>query len=322
MDVDRLAAQWGARIHDSLAQGRERRSSPGRRFLAQVNGNVRMAVARLLEAIADLIPSLLAAALVITLFGLLAAGVRRVLRTKIPLIHEPITQSFIRQISYYAIWVVGILVALDAMGFNPQTLVTGLGLTSVALGLALRDLLSNVVSGVMIQAFRSFELEDQIQIGSVEGSVERIELRATHIRTYDGRLVLVPNKDVLTSVVVNNTASPVRRSAIEVHLGYTQDFPRALEAARIAAQKTQGVAARPPAYARIRELNATDVTVEVCFWTDSRRPDFMATSADVRSAIVQALKAAGISLPVPVTIDTVGSQRAETAPAQSVNARP
>ena len=187
MDVDRLAAQWGASIHDSLAQGRERRSSPGRRFLAQVNGNVRAAVARLLEALADLIPSLLAAAFVISLFGLLAAGVRRVLRTKIPLIHEPITQSFIRQISYYAIWVVGILVALDAMGFNPQTLVTGLGLTSVALGLALRDLLSNVVSGVIIQAFRSFELEDQIQIGSVEGSVERISsARRTFARTTAG----------------------------------------------------------------------------------------------------------------------------------------
>src|SRR5690606_22039946 len=120
-------------------------------------------------------------------------------------------ENLVRQVSYYAVWVLGIIVAASAFGLEPSTLATGLGLTSLALGFALKDILSNFVSGLLILTLRPFQLGDQIIIGETEGSVERIELRATQIRTYDGRRVLVPNAETFTSRVTNNTAAPIRR---------------------------------------------------------------------------------------------------------------
>ena len=89
---------------------------------------------------------------------------------------------------------------------------TTLGVGALGVGFALKDILSNLVSGVLILAMRSFQLGDQIAIGDTEGTVENIELRATQIRTYDGRLVRIPNADLFTSHITNNTASPFRRA--------------------------------------------------------------------------------------------------------------
>ena len=114
-----------------------------------------------------------------------------------------------------AVWAVGLFIALEVLGVKAQAFVTGLGLGSVALGFALKDLLSNLVSGLQILLTRTFEINDQIVVGDTEGTVERIEIRATHIRTYDGRLVLVPNGEVFMSRVTNNTASPLRRAALK-----------------------------------------------------------------------------------------------------------
>lgn len=189
--------------------------------------------------------------------------------------------------------------ALDAFGFDPRTVATGLGLTGLALGFALKDVLSNFVSGILILTLRPFELGDQIVVDETEGNVERIELRATQLRTYDGRVVLVPNAEVFTSRIINNTAAPIRRSSVELFIGYDSDLQKVVNVVTDAAQSAAGVLAEPRVSVRIRELGQDDVVVEVRFWTDSRRSDFVATTSAVRIAIVGALKQAGIGLPDP-----------------------
>jgi small-conductance mechanosensitive channel len=263
-----------------------------------VRGNIRTAIARLLETIAVTLPRTLAALLVLLIVWVVATVVRRLVRAGVPsLVRDVTVQSLVRQMSFYAVWIVGILVALDALGLNPQTFVTGLGLTSVALGFALKDIVSNLVSGVLLQALRPFELGDQIVVGTTEGSVEAINLRATHIRTYDGRLVLVPNGEVFTSRVTNNTAAPLRRGSVEIYLDYGQDVSHAIAVAQKIAQETAGVAPTPATYARVRTLDTAGLMLEVRFWTDSQRADFTATSCAVRLAVMLALKQAGIALP-------------------------
>jgi small conductance mechanosensitive channel len=296
--AEQLAASWADQLRDALAQARDRRSSAWQRFRAQVRGNIRTAIARLLETIAVTLPRTLAALVVLLIVWGVAAGVRRAVRAGVPsVIRDKTIQSLVRQVSYYTVWVVGILVALDAFGFNPQTFVTGLGLTSVALGFALKDIVSNLVSGVLLQALRPFDLGDQIVVGATEGSVEEINLRATHIRTYDGRLVLVPNGEIFTSRVTNNTAAPLRRGSVEIYLDYGQDVSHAISVAQRTTQDTPGVAPTPATYARVRNLDTAGMMLEVRFWTDSQRSDFMTTSCAVRLAVMLALKQAGIALP-------------------------
>lgn len=298
--VDALAAQWSQVIEAALQRARERRSSTWRRFAAEVQASVETAFSRLLESVITIVPSVFAAALVIGLFWAIAAGVRWLMRIIFRrFVEDKTTESLIKQIAYYAVWTLGLVVALDALGFEPHTVVTGLGLTSLALGFALKDILSNFISGILILTLRPFELGDQIVVGETEGAVERIELRATQIRTYDGRVVIVPNAEVFTSRIINNTADPVRRGSVELFLGYDQDLKYAVGVIRDASQRAEGVLDEPPASVRVRDLGQDDIVVEARFWCDSRRADFVSTTSNVRAALVAALKAAEIGLPDP-----------------------
>lgn len=294
--LDALATQWSQVIDTQLARGRERRQTAG----WQVQVIIESAVARLSESISSILPRVIAALLIILFFWVIAAIIRRLMRFFFRRFVSDLTiENLIKQIVYYAIWLLGIMIAFNALGFDPQMVATGIGLTSLALGFALQDILSNFVSGILILVLRPFELGDQIIIGATEGSVERIELRATQIRTYDGRIILVPDAELFTSRVTNNTAAPVRRGSIELFLGYDADLNHALVVMLEAARATEGVLNEPPASLRIRDLGQDDIVVEVRFWTDSRRSDFLATSSNVRKNVVLAMKEAGIPLPDP-----------------------
>ena len=100
------------------------------------------------------------------------------------------------------------------------------------------------------------------------GGTARAKLRA-----YDGRAVLVPNSEVFTSRVANNTESPVRRGTVEAPLAYTSDLHEAVRLLSEAVRATQGVLPEPPPSERVRELNQDDMILEVRFSTDSRRSD-------------------------------------------------
>ena len=295
-----LAREWAGALDAALERAARQRLSRWSRFTAEVQGSVRGAFSQLAESAIRVVPRVLAALLVIVLFWLVAAGVRFLMRALFHRIVDDLTvENLVKQVAYYSIWVLGLIVAVHALGFEPQTVVAGLGLTGLALGFALKDILSNFVSGLLLLTLRPFRIGDQIVVGDTEGAVERIRLRATDIRTYDGRLVLVPNAEIFTSRVTNNTASPVRRAGVELCLGYGTDLPKAVEVLRAAAARIDGVLSEPPVVVRVAALGAHDLALEVRFWTDSRRSDFVATQAAVRRAAIEALGEAGVSLPDP-----------------------
>ena len=298
-DLDDLASQWAATIDRELARARERRLGPGGRFVAETRGAIQSAFAGVGESAVRTVPRVLAALLVISAFVLLAWAVHRLLRVLFRRTVEDRTlENLIKQSVYYAIVLLGVIIAAGALGVSPQALVTGLGLTGLVLGFALKDILSNFVSGLLILALRPFKIGDQIVVGETEGAVERIELRATQIRTYDGRVALVPNAEVFTSRIVNNTADPIRRGNVAIRAGYDIDLETALPILREAAAGAPGVIDRPVAI-RVEDLGADDLELDVSFWSDSRRSDFKDTCSAVRSRLLGAMAAAGIKLPQP-----------------------
>lgn len=300
--VEALAIQWAQTIDRALQRGAERRLAPGGRFVAEVRAAVEAAFGSLIESAVTIIPRVLAALLVIGLFWLLAATIRYLMRLLFRRIVSDLTvENLIKQVAYYSIWTLGIIVAVDAFGFDPEVVLTSLGLTSLAIGFALKDILSNYVSGILILTLRPFEIGDQIVVGDTEGTVERINLRATQIRTYDGRVIQVPNAELFTSRVTNNTSAPVRRASVDLYLGYEVDLRQVSEILKVAMRATEGVLTDPDPSVRIRELNRDDVQVEARFWTDSRRSDYLNTSSAVRVSLLDALKQAGIPMPDPTT---------------------
>ena len=298
--VDDLAKQWAEALQRSLDRAASRRLSAGGRFTSEVQASIEAAFGRLGDSAVKIVPRALAALLVLTAFWALASLVRWLMRLIFHRYIEDVTvENLIKQLAYYAVWVLGLAVAVDAFGLDPQTVVTGLGLTGLALGFALRDILSNFVSGLLILTFRSFRIGDQIIVGDAEGSVERIELRATQIRSYDGRAVLVPNAELLTSRIINNTAGPVLRASIVIVLGYDVSVDSVRAALLDAMAAVEGVLADPSPSVRIRDLLAEGIRFEGRFWTDSRRSDYLATSSRVAEVVLARLAERNVPLPQP-----------------------
>jgi small-conductance mechanosensitive channel len=250
----------------------------------------------LLQAGVAFLPHLIAAIIVFCVFWALATLIRRSL-ARGDRSARPVFRHLVPDGVFYVVLGAGAIVALKVLGLNVASFVTGLGLGGVALGFALKDIVSNLVSGLLILSTRAFVVGDQVIVGDTEGTVEKLELRATHVRTYDGRLVVVPNGDVYSARVTNNTQSPIRRASVFVYLDYDQDIESAIAIILETVRTVEHVASSPAPSMRLRDLLPEGVQIEARFWTDSRRTDFMNTASSARRAILAALKRHGFSLP-------------------------
>lgn len=120
------------------------------------------------------------------------------------------------RVYYYTILIFGLITALSATGLNISALVTGLGLTGFAIGFALKDVLSNLLSGIMLLLYRPFRIGDNITMGQYSGVIQTIQMRDTILKDAEGRLVIIPNSKLITEVVVNNsTATKPATFAVE-----------------------------------------------------------------------------------------------------------
>lgn len=188
LDFDTEVATLAQRWADLLNQAMARTS-----LAAAVSYRLRSTAEQLVRNTLDHLPALLGALVVLVLTWLLAAAVRHaVLVWASKTEGDRTTEELISRLSYGAVWTLGAVVALGVMGLNFAALLGTLGLTSVAIGFSLRDVLSNYISGVILLATRPFRIGDQIVINNYEGTVTQIQLRATTVQTYDGRLVYNP----------------------------------------------------------------------------------------------------------------------------------
>ena len=210
------------------------------------------------------------------------------------------TELLIGRLSYGGVWVIGIVIALGVMGLDFGALLGALGLTSVAIGFSLKDVLSNYISGVILLAARPFGINDQIVIGDYEGTVTQIQLRATTMKTYDGRVVYIPNQEVFQASIINNTASPRRRSSVIVGIDYGENIGDAIAVINGVLEQIKEVETTPNPDVLVSELAASTVNLEVRFWVDSRRSGFLATTSKVAQTVKEALESAGIDMPTDI----------------------
>lgn len=234
------------------------------------------------------------------------------------------TEILIGRLGYGGVWVLGSVVTLGVLGLDFGALLGALGLTSVAIGFSLKDVLSNYISGVILLAARPFGINDQVVISNYEGTITQIDLRATTMRTYDGRLVYIPNQEVFSASIINNTASPRRRSSIVVGIDYDADISRSKEVIKTTLSTLSGLEKVPPPEILVLELAASTVNLEVRFWVDSRRAGFLTMTSQVSQSIKEALQQANIEMPTdiytlmfrnfPLPTDTTGNSQSHKSP--------
>ncbi|ONG37111.1 transporter [Enhydrobacter sp. H5] len=263
----------------------------------------------LLQQMISRIPYLIVASLVFVIFWVLSIffkkAVTRILGSRKH--HQNLVTVF-RRVGSALILFLGFMVAMiiAVPSFTPGKLIGALGIGSVAIGFAFKDIFQNLLSGILLLLSEPFRIGDQIISGNFEGTVEDIQIRATTIRTYDGRKVVIPNSQLYTSTMTVNTAYSQRRLEFDVGIGYENNI---IDAQRVIlsvlkAAPTVSKLAEPSVIATA--LADSSVVLRVrWFIDDGTQTNRVASINEVIILVKEALEKANISIPFPITtLDT------------------
>lgn len=220
--------------------------------------------------------------------------------------HQNLVKVF-QRVGGALIFFIGFMIAMviAVPGFTPAKLIGALGIGSVAIGFAFKDIFQNLLSGILLLISEPFRIGDQIVSGDYEGTVEDIKIRATTIRTYDGRQVVIPNSDLYTSALTVNTAYKQRRLQVAVGIGYEDDIEAAKAEIIKALDKIESVSkkATPSVIATGFGGSSIDLMVR-WFIEDGTQANKVASIHQVIVGIKNSLDAAGVNIPFPIrTID-------------------
>ena len=201
----------------------------------------------------------------------------------------------------------GILVAsvIAIPGFTVGQLFSILGVGSVAIGFAFRDILQNFLAGILLLLNQPFRIGDQIIMKDLEGTVEDIQTRATFLRTYDGRRVVVPNSDLFTNTVTVNTAFETRRLEHVIGVSYDDDIEQAIAVLEAVMRHAPSVLDAPEPDAFVVNFSDSSVDIQMFWWISSPyQKDVIFSRGEVLRQARQALDEAGITIPFPIrTLD-------------------
>ncbi|MDX1658482.1 MAG: mechanosensitive ion channel [Nitriliruptorales bacterium] len=269
----------------------------------QVQGSVE----GMLEGFVSALPGIGIALAILVLFWFIGRIAQRVAE---PRLAKARTKSFGKVFStllFAGVMTIGLVIALPVAvpSLDFAGMLAGLGIVGVAAGFAFQDILSNLLAGVLLIFRQPFEAGDQIEVDGVAGTVQFITIRETQIKTFGGRLIYVPNKDVYENAIEVQTADPYVRTDLLVGVDYDTDLPRAREVAVEALKGADGVVNEPAAEAFYTEFGASSINLDLRYWTGSTQHEIRRVQGNVVEAIKAAFDDAGIDIPFDiVTLDT------------------
>ena len=220
------------------------------------------------------------------------------------------TANFLGNLLYGLMLVAVILTALNKLGVNTNSFVAIFGAAGVAIGVSLKDQLSNLAAGVLIVIFRPFGRGDVVEVGGQTGTVLDITLVNTRIRTANNHEIIIPNGDIMTSASVNYSSLPTRRVDIDVGIGYGADIRHARSVMLSLAKAHPNVLDTPEPTVIVTALADSSVNLRMHVWANN--DDWFGVQAELLEQVKYAFDAEGISIPFPNrTIQIEGLDRSK-----------
>ncbi|NVB38738.1 mechanosensitive ion channel family protein [Pseudenhygromyxa sp. WMMC2535] len=245
----------------------------------------------------DLLPDLVIAGITMLvawlMWKLLARTVQAVLgRSEL----DETAQSFIQTLLQYLVFAIGLVTALGQLGVDTASLLTSLGVVGLTIGFAARDTLANVISGLFIFWDRPFVINDLVEIDGQYGRVQKITMRSTRVVTSDGRMLAIPNSQIVNTVVASYTNFPNLRLDIAFTIGVEEDIPKAREIARQVVVDDPRYLGDPAPVVVVTALNDYNVSMELRAWLEDER-EHVPSRLELRERLFEALRAAQIEMP-------------------------
>ena len=210
---------------------------------------------------------------------------------------DPTLTGFLENIAYYALLVLVLIAAAGQLGINTASFLTIVGAAGLAIGLALKDSLSNFSSGVMLVLFRPFRVGDAVQVAGVKGKVVGINIFNTILNTPDNQRVIVPNSSITNDVITNITANPTRRIDLVAGIGYEDNIPLAKQVLHEIVTADSRVLKEPAPQIAVSELADSSVNFVVRPWVNTG--DYWDVYFDLTEQIKMRFDEKGISIPYP-----------------------
>lgn len=235
-------------------------------------------------------------------FVVAASVVKRIIKASITRArYDSMIASLLGRLGYYITIVMGFFVAAVVVfpGMSPGDLLTGLGIGSVALGFAFKDVLQNLFAGFLILLYRPFRIGDLIKINDFKGVVEEISVRATKLKTLDSERVVVPNAELYMNSVLVYTAFENRRTKVALGIGYGDDPDNTRSVILKTLEKLDVILKDPPPNVRFTDFGDSAVNLEMLFWTSSDQSSTNNAVDKVVAAVKNRLDEEGIEMPFP-----------------------
>lgn len=240
-------------------------------------------------------------AIFVLIVGRWAAGwVRKIVRTMAARIDlDPTLAPFLASLAYYAVIAMVLIAVLGMIGIETASLLTVLGASALAIGLAMQGTLSNVAAGVMLLLFRPFKVGDSVDIGGTAGKVMEVRLFSTCLSTPDNVEITVPNAQVFGNTIKNFSANDTRRNDIVVGISYDDDIGLAIQTIEDVLARDDRVLPDPEPLVAVLEMADSSVNIGVRPW--SATADYWGLRCDLMRALKEQLETAGCSIPYPQT---------------------
>jgi len=259
-----------------------------------------IAQAEVAQFLVSTLPSIIAALITITLFTGLYLVSSRLLKAALKRTHmQPSLVKVVVQSLYkWTIFLLGAIMVLSQLGINVTAAIAGVGVAGIAIGLAAKETLSNIMSGIGIFMDHLYKRGDWVTIADKYGQVKEITLRTTKIRTLDNIFVIVPNAQVTQNPVTNYSEEGMVRISVDIGVAYNSSIDQVRDVLVAAAKSIEGVRLDPAPGVVVDELAESSINLKVRMWVDDAGSDpfFRFTLIE---ACKKALDEARIVIPFP-----------------------
>lgn len=210
---------------------------------------------------------------------------------------DPTVAPFIVSASVAIAWVVLLLAVISMLGIAITSVLTLLGAAGLAIGLALQGSLANIAGGVLILMIRPFRVGDTIEAQGVLGIVQEIQLFNTYVKTFDNRVVIIPNANLSNSNIINYSREPIRRVDMEFTCSYDDDFKKAKQILAEVVSSHPLVLSDPAPRIFMRAHGDSAIHFAVRPWCKTE--DYWTVYGEIHEWVKERFDQEGITIPFP-----------------------
>ena len=206
-------------------------------------------------------------------------------------------ETFVCNLVKMVLMVVVVIAAISALGIETTSFIAIFGAAGLAVGLALQGSLSNFAAGVLIVLFRPYRVGDYIEGAGISGSVEQVQILTTVLKTPDNKRIIVPNGQIMDSIITNYSANDTRRVDMVVGVSYDDDLDKVHSVLKELVAADDRILDDPACTIAVSELGDSSVNFVVRPWT--KTADYWGVKFDLTEAIKKRFDKEGISFPFP-----------------------